>query len=81
MSVGYDVNPKFSPDGKAIAFEVKAGDRVILKVNAAFATPPILSATTHPDLVGEVVRLCIAAGASCQSGSHRWWRLPGEWRD
>jgi uncharacterized protein (DUF362 family) len=40
------------------------GDRVVLKVNAGFATPPILSATTHPDLVAEVVRLCITAGAA-----------------
>ena len=43
---------------------VGRGDRVVLKVNAGFATPPMLSATTHPDLVAEVVRLCIAAGAS-----------------
>ena len=43
---------------------VGPGDRVVLKVNAGFATPPMLSATTHPDLVAEVVRLCIAAGAA-----------------
>ena len=43
---------------------VERGDRVILKINAGFSTPPILSATTHPDLVSEVVRLCLAAGAS-----------------
>ena len=43
---------------------VKPGDRVLLKVNAAFATPPILSATTHPDLVAETARLCFQAGAS-----------------
>ena len=43
---------------------VQRGDRVVLKVNAAFATPPRLCATTHPDLVAEVVRLCIGAGAS-----------------
>ena len=43
---------------------VGRGDRVVLKVNAGFATPPMLSATTHPDLVAEVVRMCIAAGAS-----------------
>ncbi len=42
---------------------VKKGDRVLVKVNAAFATPPSLSATTHPDLVSEVVRQCLAAGA------------------
>ena len=40
------------------------GDRVVLKVNAGFAAPSMLSATTHPDLVAEVVRLCIAAGAA-----------------
>lgn len=43
---------------------VKGGDRVVLKVNAAFATPPVLSATTNPQLIGEVVRLCLAAGAA-----------------
>ncbi|MFZ0614405.1 MAG: DUF362 domain-containing protein [Desulfobacterales bacterium] len=42
---------------------VKPGDRVVLKVNAAFASPPALSATTHPDLVAEVIRLCLKAGA------------------
>lgn len=42
---------------------VKKGDRVLLKVNAAFASPPALSATTHPDLVAEVARLCLGAGA------------------
>jgi uncharacterized protein (DUF362 family) len=42
---------------------VKPGERVLLKVNAAFATPPILGATTHPDLVTAVVRLCFSAGA------------------
>jgi len=43
---------------------VSRGDRVVVKVNAAFATPPSLGATAHPDLVGEVVRLCLAAGAA-----------------
>jgi uncharacterized protein (DUF362 family) len=42
---------------------IKKGDRVLLKVNAAFASPPSLSATTHPDLVSETIRLCYAAGA------------------
>ena len=36
---------------------IKPGDRVLLKVNAAFASSPLLGATTHPDLVEEVVRL------------------------
>ncbi|UCG11671.1 MAG: DUF362 domain-containing protein [Deltaproteobacteria bacterium] len=43
---------------------IKRGDRVLLKVNAAFATPPMLSATTNPLLVAEVARLCYLAGAS-----------------
>jgi len=42
---------------------IKAGDRVLLKVNAAFASPPILSATTHPDLVARCIELCLKAGA------------------
>ena len=42
----------------------KSGDRVVLKVNAAFASPPALSATSHPDLVAEVTRLCLRAGAA-----------------
>ncbi|MGD2269354.1 MAG: DUF362 domain-containing protein [Desulfobacterales bacterium] len=42
---------------------VKTGDRVLLKVNAAFASPPMLSATTHPELVAEISRLCLRAGA------------------
>ncbi len=42
---------------------IKPGDRVVLKVNAAFASPPSLSATANPQLVAEVARLCIAAGA------------------
>lgn len=43
---------------------VQKGDRVLIKVNAAFATPPIISATTNPQLVSEVVNLCLQAGAS-----------------
>ena len=43
---------------------VRPGEKVLLKVNAAFATPPVLSATTHPDLVAEMVALCLAAGAA-----------------
>lgn len=42
---------------------VRPGDRVALKVNAAFATPPALGATSNPELVAEMVRLCLAAGA------------------
>ncbi len=42
---------------------IKKGDRVLLKVNAAFATPPILSATTNPDLVSRCIEMCYKAGA------------------
>lgn len=42
---------------------VKPGDRVLIKPNAGFATPPDLCATTHPDLLGAIVRTCLAAGA------------------
>jgi len=42
---------------------IQKGDHVLVKVNAAFATPPVLSATTNPELLGEVVRLCLRAGA------------------
>jgi len=43
---------------------IKQGDRVLIKVNAAFASPPFLCATTNPELVAEVARLCFKAGAS-----------------
>jgi uncharacterized protein (DUF362 family) len=43
---------------------IKGGDRVLLKVNAAFATPPMVSATTNPQLLAEVARMCFRAGAS-----------------
>jgi uncharacterized protein (DUF362 family) len=43
---------------------VRPGDRVLVKPNVAFASPPSLGATAHPDTVGEIVRLCLAAGAA-----------------
>ncbi|MFN2164674.1 MAG: DUF362 domain-containing protein [Anaerolineae bacterium] len=43
---------------------VRSGDRVVVKVNAAFASPPAIGATTHPDLVTAVITECRAAGAS-----------------
>lgn len=42
---------------------IRPGDRVLLKVNAAFASSPMVSATTHPDLVSELTALCLTAGA------------------
>ena len=40
------------------------GDRVLIKVNAAFATPASLGATTHPELLAAVAGLCFKAGAA-----------------
>lgn len=57
------VKQAFEALGGMKAF-VKPGERVLLKVNAAFASPPALGATSHPDLVAAVVRLCLDAGAS-----------------
>lgn len=42
---------------------VTPGDRVLVKPNCAFDRPPHLGATTSPDVLGEVVRQCVAAGA------------------
>lgn len=42
---------------------VKQGEVVAIKPNVAFASPPMLGATAHPELVAEVVRLCYKSGA------------------
>lgn len=42
---------------------IKPGETVAIKPNVAFASPPSWGATTAPDLVAEVVRLCYQAGA------------------
>lgn len=42
---------------------IKKGDIVAIKPNVAFASPAMLGATAHPDLITEVVRLCYFAGA------------------
>lgn len=57
------VQQAFQALGGMTAF-VKPGERVLLKVNAAFASPPTLGATSHPDLVAAVIKLCLEAGAS-----------------
>ncbi len=41
---------------------VKPGDVVVIKPNVAFTTAPGLGATTNPNLVAEVVRLCYTRG-------------------
>jgi uncharacterized protein (DUF362 family) len=43
---------------------IKKGDRVLIKVNAAFATPASLGATTHPETLAAVAGLCFKAGAA-----------------
>lgn len=43
---------------------VQPGDQVLIKVNAAFASPPLLGATTHPDAVAQVIDMCRRAGAA-----------------
>lgn len=43
---------------------VKRGDRVLIKVNAAFALPAALGATTHPDALAALIRMCRDAGAA-----------------
>ncbi len=40
------------------------GDRVLIKVNAAFATPASLGATTNPEVLAALVGLCFKAGAA-----------------
>lgn len=57
------VNAALHALGGVEAF-IRKGDRVLVKVNAVVASPAMLSATTHPALLGEVVRLCLLAGAS-----------------
>ncbi len=41
---------------------IKPGDTVAIKPNVAFASPAMLGATTNPQLVAEVVRLCLVEG-------------------
>jgi uncharacterized protein (DUF362 family) len=42
---------------------IKPGDRVLIKPNVGFAKAPSLGATTHPELIAEVIKLCKAAKA------------------
>ncbi len=43
---------------------IKPGDKVILKPNVGFASPPEFGATTNPEVVGAMARLCLAEGAT-----------------
>jgi uncharacterized protein (DUF362 family) len=42
---------------------IKKGDVVVIKPNVAFDRPPALAATTHPDALRAVAKLCFEAGA------------------
>ena len=43
---------------------IQHGDVVMIKPNVAFDRPPALAATTHPDALRAVAKLCFEAGAS-----------------
>jgi uncharacterized protein (DUF362 family) len=43
---------------------VKQGDKVVIKPNMSFPNPPDWGTTTHPDVVKELTRMCVEAGAS-----------------
>jgi len=43
---------------------VRPGDRVAVKPNCAWDRRPEQAANTNPELIGEIVRLCLAAGAA-----------------
>ncbi|MHC4122969.1 MAG: DUF362 domain-containing protein [Planctomycetota bacterium] len=41
---------------------IKPGETVMIKPNVAFASSPMLSATTNPELIAEVIKLCYDRG-------------------
>ena len=43
---------------------VKAGDRVVIKPNMSFPTPPERASNTHPEVVRELAAMCKGAGAA-----------------
>lgn len=43
---------------------VKRGQRVLVKPNICIAAPPEQAATTNPDVVGTLVKMCLEAGAA-----------------
>jgi len=43
---------------------VKPGDRVVIKPNMSFRTPPERASNTHPDVVRELAAMCKEAGAA-----------------
>ncbi|MGO9568343.1 MAG: DUF362 domain-containing protein [Desulfomonilaceae bacterium] len=43
---------------------VKPGNKVVIKPNMSFASGPSGASTTHPQVVSEVAKMCVEAGAS-----------------
>ena len=43
---------------------VKPGDRVVIKPNMSFSTPPERASNTHPEVVQTLADMCKEAGAS-----------------
>ena len=43
---------------------VKPGSKVVIKPNMSFASGPAAASNTHPEVVGEVAKMCVEAGAS-----------------
>jgi uncharacterized protein (DUF362 family) len=43
---------------------VRTGDKVLIKPNMSFANPPEMATTTHPEVVRQLVSLCLESGAS-----------------
>jgi uncharacterized protein (DUF362 family) len=43
---------------------VKPGNRVVIKPNMSFASGPSAASNTHPEVVSEVAKMCVEAGAS-----------------
>jgi len=42
---------------------VKPGDRVVIKPNMSFASPPERASNTHPEVIRELADMCVEAGA------------------
>lgn len=45
---------------------IKPGDVVLVKPNVAFASSPVLGATTHPDTLSTIIKLCYDRGRAKQ---------------
>ncbi len=43
---------------------VKPGNRVVIKPNMSFSSGPATASNTHPEVVGEIARMCVQSGAS-----------------